>query len=346
MAERLKLSLLGELPRPRTTDPQAYALYLQARYLSHQASADGYAQAVTLLERVLAVDPNYPDAWDALAGIYVNQAGKGLRPRDEGFRQARAAAEHALTIEPTFAPAYARLGMIALLADNDPRLAARRYERALALGPTNIRTIGDAASLLKSLGRIDACIALDEYVVARDPVNAVGHYNLGGSYLSARRFDDAIAAYLTALQLSPNRIGGQFQLGIARLLGGDSARALDAMQREPLEVLKLIGSVIAYHASGDRDAADRLQAELIEKHEQDAAYNIAYVMAYRDDVDSAFDWLRKAVAYGDPGLTDIVADPLFANLHSDPRWLPFLESIGKAPGQLAAIDFEVRLPRT
>ena len=36
--------------------------------------------------------------------------------------------------------------------------------------------------------------------------------------------------------------------------------------------------------------------------------------------------------------------PMFANIHSDPRWLPFLESIGKSPEQLAAIEFEVTLP--
>jgi hypothetical protein len=32
------------------------------------------------------------------------------------------------------------------------------------------------------------------------------------------------------------------------------------------------------------------------------------------------------------------------NIHDDPRWLPFLRSIGKAPEQLAAIEFEVTLP--
>jgi hypothetical protein len=35
---------------------------------------------------------------------------------------------------------------------------------------------------------------------------------------------------------------------------------------------------------------------------------------------------------------------LFANLHDDPRWLPFLESIDMSPAQLAAIEFNVTLP--
>jgi len=32
-------------------------------------------------------------------------------------------------------------------------------------------------------------------------------------------------------------------------------------------------------------------------------------------------------------------------LHDDPRWLPFLREIGKAPEQLAKIEFKVALPQ-
>jgi len=35
---------------------------------------------------------------------------------------------------------------------------------------------------------------------------------------------------------------------------------------------------------------------------------------------------------------------LFDKIHSDPRWLPFLHKIGKAPDQLAKIEFKVTLP--
>ncbi len=344
VSERLRVSLLGGVPRPRTTDPDAYSLYLQARFLSQQATEEAYAAAIGLLERVLAVDPDFLPARDAMAGIYLNQAGKGLRPREEGFELARSAARQSLAIDPTFAPAYARLGWLALVADDDLALAARHYQRALELAPTNVHTIGDSTSLLKSLGRMDECVALDEYVVARDPVNAVGYFNLGGSYLYARRYDDAIEALETSLRLSPGRIGAHLQLGIALLLRGEAASALEHMRREPHELLRLIGLALAHHALGEHDVAERLQGELIEKYERDAAYNIAYVAAYRGDADAAFDWLGRAVRYGDPGLADLAADPLFDNLRSDPRWLPFLESVGKAPAQLDAIGFDIRLP--
>jgi hypothetical protein len=114
------------------------------------------------------------------------------------------------------------------------------------------------------------------------------------------------------------------------------------MERQPNLGL---GLVMAQHALGNHLMADRLEAELLEKHSQDAAYNIAFVMAYRERPDEAFEWLQKAVTNGDPGLADVAAEPLFQSLHSDARWLPFLESVGKAPSQLDAISFEVSLPR-
>jgi hypothetical protein len=50
------------------------------------------------------------------------------------------------------------------------------------------------------------------------------------------------------------------------------------------------------------------------------------------------------VQYEDPGLIDIAAENLFDKIHSDSRWLPFLRKIGRAPEQLAKIQFKVTLP--
>lgn len=57
-------------------------------------------------------------------------------------------------------------------------LGQRRHQ--MSKSPASARTVGDAdaASLLKSLSRVDECIALDEYVVAHGPVNAVGYFKV------------------------------------------------------------------------------------------------------------------------------------------------------------------------
>ena len=84
---------------------------------------------------------------------------------------------------------------------------------------------------------------------------------------------------------------------------------------------------------------------MIEQYEQGWAYNIAYVLAYRDEADRAFDWVDKAVQYRDADLSQILGEDLLSNIHDDPRWQPLLERIGKSSEQLAAIEFKVTLPK-
>ena len=136
----------------------------------------------------------------------------------------------------------------------------------------------------------------------------------------------------------------QFGIGMAQLLKGEPQAALEAVQLQD-SVWGRIGLPMAYHALDKKDESDAALAALIEQDEKDAAYNIAYVLAYRGEADRAFEWLHKAVEYKDPGLPQITVFPFFANIHDDPRWLPFLESIGRSPEQLDAIEFKVTLPK-
>jgi tetratricopeptide (TPR) repeat protein len=157
--------------------------------------------------------------------------------------------------------------------------------------------------------------------------------------------DEAIASYKTALSLSPGRVGTQYNIGEALLRKGDATAALSAMQQEGDENWRLMGVTMAQYSLGKKAESDATLAEFISKYEKDSAYNIAYVMAYRHESDRAFEWLDKAVAYHDTGLVEIADDPMFANIQNDPRWLPFLRKIGKAPEQLAKIEFRVTLPQ-
>ena len=116
------------------------------------------------------------------------------------------------------------------------------------------------------------------------------------------------------------------------LLKGDAPAALAEIEQEKSEVWRLIGLPMAYHALGRKTESDAALATLIAKAEKDGPYNIAYVYAFRGEADKAFEWLDKAVQYQDPGLSEIVPEHLFDNIHSDPRWLPFLRKIGRVPG--------------
>src|SRR5947207_10449444 len=155
VVKQLKVTLLGAAPKARTTDPEAYALYLQAVQLGRQFTAEAYQQSDALYRKVLAIDPLYAPAWNGLAGNFGNEPSQGLLPGKEGYAQAREAAVKALAIDPDYAPAYAQLGWIGMYGDSDLVGAAQHLERALALDPADLSVLTTSATLLQSLGRLD-----------------------------------------------------------------------------------------------------------------------------------------------------------------------------------------------
>jgi TolB-like protein/lipoprotein NlpI len=344
VVEELKVTLLGAAPKVRTTDPQAYAMYLQAVQLGRQSSADAFKQSDALYQQVLAIDPRYAPAWNGVARNLLNETNIGMLPNQEGIARARAATEKELAIDPDYAPAHAQLGYIAMLGDNDVAAAVPHFERALALDPANVDVLRNAAVLLLSLGRLDEALALNEAVMRHDPVNVTALYNLGTLQRDMGQYDAAVASFRTVLNLSPGRGGAHSNLGVALLLKGDAAAALVETEQETSEVWRMIGLPMVYCALGRKADADQALAALIAKNEHDAPYNIAYIHAFCGNADKAFEWLDKAVEYRDPGLGEIVTDNLLDKIHSDPRWLPFLRKIGKAPDQLAKIEFKVTMP--
>jgi len=342
---QLKITLLGATaPKKKAFDAEAYSLFLQARQLARQDTPEGYEQAVTLNKQALEVDPSLAAAWVALASCYFLQVANDLRANEEGGRLGREAIARALTIDPDLAMAHAALGLQALFFENDAASAARHYEHALALEPTNVDILTDATPVARGLGLLELSAQLAGYVAAHDPVNPLGHARLCGAYIRLGRFDEAIQAGRTALRLSPGRSQTHYQIALALIRKGDPKAALAELQLEPSESWRLDGLAMAHHALGEREKSDAALNELIRKSEKEAAWNIAYVCAYRGETGRAFEWLDKAVEYKDPGMSDTPWTWQFESIKGDPRWLPFLRRIGKAPEQLAAIKFDVRLP--
>ena len=199
--------------------------------------------------------------------------------------------------------------------------------------------------LLQCLGRLDEALALDEAIVRRDPVNVATLQQRGLPPAHGRSVRAAIASFRTVLSLAPGRGGAHAGLGDVLLLKGDARGALSEIEQETSAVWKIIGLPLAYHALSRKADSDAALDALIAKYEKGGPYNIAYDYAYRGEADKAFEWLDKAIEYGDGGLGEIVTENLFDKIHADPRWLPYLRKIGKAPEQLAKIEFKVTLPQ-
>jgi TolB-like protein/lipoprotein NlpI len=341
----LQVKLLGAAPKTRSVDPEAYPLFLQARQIARQYTAAALQNSIALYKRALAIDPSYAAAWEGLAFNYTSQVDFDLLLPDEGYRLAREALDKALEIDSQLAAAHASLGWISI-QERDFGAAARHIEHALALEPTNNPDILNLAAVLaRRIGRLDQAIEIGEYLVAIDPANVTVHSDLSYAYRYAGRLDEAIAASRTALSLSPGFIWRHRFNAEILLQKGESTSALTEMQEEADEQTRLTGLSMVYHALGRKAESDAVLADAIEKYEKTSAQPIAMALAFRGEADRAFEWLDKAVQYNDTDLGGTAVHPMFANIHADPRWLPFLRRIGMAPEQLAAIKFDVEMPK-
>jgi len=348
VVSKLRITLLGAVPKATVTDPAAYAFFLQGRERLRDGSAEGYEASLALFRQALAIAPDYAQAWEATAFVYLSQAARGMRDVEDGTRLAREAANHALALAPDLAGADADLAWIANTYDRDLEAAARFSERAFALDPSNIDVLFMAAQTARSLGNVDLAIAIYRRVIAIDPATAGAYGQLGKALSFAGRDDEAIAAYRKVIELSPSFIGVRHWLAIVLLHGGqDRARAEQVLAQaadESNESYRLLTLAMAYHVLGRPAEFAATMAEAIGKYEAEMSYNIAYVYAFGGQPDLAFAWLDKAVQHNDSGLIEVTTQPLFAPLHGDPRWLPFLRKIGRSPEQLASIHFKVTLP--
>jgi hypothetical protein len=52
------------------------------------------------------------------------------------------------------------------------------------------------------------------------------------------------------------------------------------------------------------------------------------VYAARGETEAAFEWLERAYAQRDGGITFVTESPQFRSLHRDPRWAAFLKKMG------------------
>jgi len=325
VARELELKLFGgPAPKAQPTDPRAYALYLQGRHYFSLLSATGFEQAIPALEEALAIDPEFAPAWGILGALYWGQANNSLIPYEEGARKARLASEKALALDPEQAEPLSLLGMLDVIEHRDVVTGLQRVSRALALEPHNQRVLSRAANVARQRGRTEEGIRYAEQALRADPLSPNAHAVLGLTYYYAGRLDDAETMRRKLLALSPGWLSGQYYLGRILLARGDARAALAAMRQEPSPMWRLTGLALVHHALGQRAESDAAFEELKKHDPVGIAYQLAEIHAYRGETDLAFEWLERAEATHDSGLTDAVTNPVMRNLHADPRWAVFV----------------------
>jgi TolB-like protein len=193
--------VLGSEEKPRlvpvaTSDPEAYALYLQATAILNQRDYPRMGEAIGWLEQALRLDPGFARGHARLAMIHALGRQKFGSSPDECVRHARMATE----LDPSLAEPWVALG---LLAASQRRFVAARaaLERALALDPDDAQVnLHDAQTLIEA-GYTRQGIDRLDHALAIDPVLPTALYWRGHQYSFAGQQDAAERAFVRAATL-------------------------------------------------------------------------------------------------------------------------------------------------
>ena len=324
----LKITLLGAVTEPRTTDPEVYSLYLQGRYFNNLRDSESLEKAQLAFEQALAADPNYAPAWVGLSMTYQFQFRNRGRSQEEGFTLAMQAAKKALEIDDSLAIGWATLAYLKRSYEWDWAGAQAAIERALALEPNNANVLGAAASLSNTFGDNPKSIRLFEQIIERDPLDLAASRALAQRYIMQDRLDEALEIFHRVQTVNPEYPNIEIDIGKTYLLKGDATRALGIFENVPSGGSQMLFEALAHFSLNQETKAQELLNKYIQKHAASFPFGVAIIYAWRGENDLAFEWLEVTYQQRHEFLVFILGSPWLKNLHSDPRFAGFLEQMG------------------
>ena len=304
---------VAKASKGRGTHPEAHRLYLLARHLVERR-VEGRRRRDRISERRSNTRGSL--AWAGLGGAYRRRRA-WFDPMAEAYGQAG-------SVQRVIAGADLAEGVMGGQTSTTGTVR-RVVSRALGRWECPRCTVG---VLTRAQGRLQEAIGLFRRALEQDPLSAIAYANLGFALHAADRFAEAAEAYRKALELVPQMIGLHANLSLAlSALGRGEEAVLEAM-REPEGAFRLWAVAIVHQALGRRAESDEALRNLIEGYSETTACQIADVHGARGEVDAAFEWLERAYAQRDTGLTEMKVLPNLRPLHGDPRWGAFMKKMG------------------
>ena len=324
LALRLSRDERQSLAKRYTENTEAYQLYLQGRYyylkyqfeqaldfyraavakdpeypLAHVGLAEDYValavttpdrrgmrdKAIESADKALSLDPNLPEAHNALAWV------KFLADWD--WAGAEASLKRALELNPNSADIHTNYGaLLSILGRHDEAIA--QGERALQLDPVSSDVNFNYASFLFSARRYDQALAQGERALELDPEFGGRTLIVARVYNARGMYDEAIAAY----EKRRGRERAEVSQDVAYAYARSGRRA---------EAERIIQNLL--------QRADR----------PSGSYAIAIAYAGMGDRERALEWLEKAYEKKDNAMIRLKVDPEWDTLRGDPRFTDLLK---------------------
>ena len=337
IVDKLKLKLSGDdqqkIEGRDTRNSEAYKHYLRGLYLQNQRTADALRRAIDEFQQANANDLEYALGYVGLADSYTFLEQITGVPASESLPKARAAADRALQLDSSSAEAHTSSAKVyeyewqwaeaereyrlaISLNPNYPRAhqwfalflrSTHRFEEAMAeikraqdLDPLSSIIGANAAFTYLINGDYASMIEQDRKIVDLDPAFWVPHNDMGWAYIKLRRFDEAVAEFQKAIEVSGRASIPLANLGYCYAVTGKKADAIS-----------IVNELVARY----------------DRHES-IGFNIATVYDGLGEKDQAFAWLEKDFQQRSSQLAYVTWWPNFDDLRDDPRFVDLVTRMG------------------
>jgi serine/threonine protein kinase len=308
----------------RPKDPEAYDLYLHSLALAHDPGPN--KDAISVLEHVVQMDPNYAPAWEQL-GLRCYYDADYSDGGEAMFQRSNQACERAVELDPNRVVAARQL-------------IANRVER----------------------GELGKAYQAAQAMVTRRPESAEAHFAMGYVYRYAGMLEQSTDECDRALKLDPGNYSFRscawafMELGkteraadFVRLDAGSEwaayvmpsillregkvAEAREAVQRMPSTARyhrDLLESCLQLRPAADLDRmAHDAETSLPTEPDAETWYYQGSLLAYCGKKQAALHLLQSAVEQNYCAHDNLLYDPLLAKLRTDPAFDKVLTAAGK-----------------
>ena len=322
-----------------TKNLDAYDDYLRGKIRLRRENRDDDSVAIALLERAVALDPDFAAAQAELARAYVLRV-EQFAPNDTALvERGWVAAEKALRLDPDLAEAHFARG--SLLSSVSGRLAPEpavgEYRRAVELNPNLPQAHHSLGNIYLHLGLLDKAVDEFQRTLTIDPGNYGATRRIGLALVYQGRYEDGLRQ-IRRVPPQSNQALWNYQVAWALLYLGRDDEAATLMARYLAEHPEDRGGVVTstrailFARRGDaRRAEEDVRTAVVKGkgfvHFHHTAYNIATTYALLRQPARAVYWLRQAADGGWPCYPYFARDPNLDRIRDDPDFVVFLRDV-------------------
>jgi len=315
----------------RQVNPESYDAYLKGLSHHNKFTPEGLKIALQYYNLALEIDPNNVLAYLGVSGVWGIRYQFGMVPRQEAMPLITKPIEKALELDNTLADAHSALAYHIWLREWDWEGAEKEFQQALRLNPNLADAHRGYSHVLCIMGRTEEALPHIELALELDPLNLLTHHFYGWVLGYHRRYDDAIAAFRTSLDMGFNREAAL--LCLAETLGikgmyDEKFAILRRVYAHDAELTKALedGYEIAGNKGAYRALADLMAEWYGKPGKRVLVIDISINYLDAGDYDLAIDWLEKAYEEHDPDLP-YIGHPLYDPLRSYSRFQDLLRKM-------------------